>query len=96
MKTLIAIFVLWLPFSLFAIAAIPVSLIAIMTDTFPYGKDILRAMDKLAAAVMGWSGFYSVSAECWHSECKLCRLICRLLDLIQLGHCEGAAKREGR
>ncbi len=96
MKTLIALFILWLPFSLMALVAIPVSLIAIWFEDWPYAKDILRAMDKLGAAVMGWSGRYSVSAECGRSECRLCRVLCWLLDLVQPGHCKGAAEREGR
>lgn len=94
MKLLVALLVLWLPFSLAAIVAIPVSLVAVFLE-WEYAKNILRAKDKLAAALLGWSGRYTVSAECGASDCRFCRSVCWLLNWIDKGHCEGAAKREG-
>lgn len=93
-RVLVALLVLWVPFSFAAIVAIPVSLVAVFTE-WEYAKNILRAKDKMAAALLGWSGRYTISAECWKSECRLCKFVCAFLDLIQPGHCAGAAKREG-
>lgn len=96
MKVLVALLVLWLPFSLAALVAIPVSLFAIFFE-WEYAKNILRAKDKLAAALLGWSGRYTVSAECGAAvDCRFCRAVCALLNRLDPGHCAGAAKREGR
>jgi len=93
----VALLVLWLPFSVTAILAIVLAPLALLVDEWAYGKDLLRAMDKLGAALLGWGGRYTVSAECGarRSDCRLCRFVCRLLDLIDPGHCKGAAEREG-
>lgn len=94
MKYVVAILILWLPFSLSAIIAIPVSFVAVFLE-WEYAKNILKAQDRTAAALLGWSGEYTISAECGRSDCRLCKLVCRLLDVIQPGHCKGAAEREG-
>lgn len=54
-------------------------------------------MDRLGAAVMGWGGDYTISAECGsrRAGCRFCRVVCRVLNLVQPGHCVGAAKNEG-
>lgn len=93
---LVAVFVLWLPFSVASIASVGIALWAVFSDQ-AYAKDILRAQDKLMAALLGWGGAYTVSAECGSRQagCRFCRAVCRLLDFIQPGHCEGAAKNEG-
>lgn len=96
MKILVALLVLWLPFSLLALASIPVAFVAVLFDEMPYGKDVLRSMDKLGAAVLGWSGRFTVSAECGASECRFCKAICALLNRVDPGHCKGAALKEGR
>lgn len=94
MKCIVALLVLWLPFSAAAIVAIPVSLVAVFLE-WEYAKNILRAKDKLAAALLGLGdGTRTVSAECGRSECRACMLICKLLDWVQPGHCKGAAARE--
>ena len=67
----------------------------IKAEEYAYAKNVLRAWDKLAAAVLGWSGGYTVSAQCGRSVCAFCTVICRLLDAINPGHCKGAAEREG-
>lgn len=89
------ILVLWLPFSLGAIASVIVSLVAIIVENNTYGKDVLRAMDKTLAAVLGFSGRYTLSAECGIATVAPWTWLRRALDLIQPGHCEGAAKNEG-
>lgn len=94
---LVALLVLWLPFSVTAILAVVLAPLALLVDKWTYGKDLLRAMDKLGAALLGWGGRYTVSAECGsrRADCRLCRFVCRLLNVIDPGHCVGAAKREG-
>ena len=52
-------------------------------------------MDKTLAAVLGFSGFFTLSAECGVSNEKPWVWLRWLLDRIQPGHCEGAAKNEG-
>jgi hypothetical protein len=94
-KKLALILVLWIPFNLGCIAAIIVSLLAILMEENGYGKDVLRAMDKLLAAVLGFSGFYTLSAECGVTEKQPWVLLKTLLNMIQSGHCEGAARNEG-
>lgn len=94
-RRVLVLFVLWLPFSLAAIVAIPVSFIAVFFE-WDYAKNILRAKDRMAAALLGWSGRYTISAECGADlDCAPCRAVCWLLDWIDPGHCAGAAKREG-
>lgn len=95
MKKLALILVLWLPFSIGAIASVLVSLAAILMEENEYGKDVLRAMDKTLAAVLGFSGFYTLSAECGVAAIRPWTSLRWLLDKIQAGHCEGAAKNEG-
>lgn len=94
-KKLAIILVLWLPFSIGALAAIFVSLAAILLEENAYGKDVLRAMDKLLAAVFGFSGFFTLSAECGVAKEAPWVQLRWILDKIQEGHCIGAAKNEG-
>ncbi len=97
MKPVSAFFLLAIPFGLTAIIAAAIAPVAAwFYGVSEYAKNLLRAMDRLGAAVFGFSGRYTVSAECGASDCAVCRLLCRFLDLIQPGHCAGAAKREGR
>lgn len=95
MKKLAIIAVLWLPFSLGCAAAILVSLAAIVLEENEYAKNVLCAMDKTLAAVCGFSGFFTLSAECGASSEKPWTLLRWVLDKIQPSHCEGAAKNEG-
>ena len=62
-KFIVALLILWVPFSIAAIVAIPVALWALVAKEWEYAKDILRAMDKTAAALLGWGGRYTASAE---------------------------------
>lgn len=87
--------VLWLPFTLGCLAAGMLSLLAIIFEWQTYGKNLLRAMDKVLAALVGFDGYHTLSAECGVSTHPLAVLLRRALDLIQPGHCVGAAKNEG-
>lgn len=89
------ILVLWLPFSIGCLVAIPVSLFAILVEENTYAKNCLRAMDKTLAAVLGFSGYFTLSAECGVAFSAPWNQLRYLLNLIQPGHCEGAAKKEG-
>lgn len=51
---LIGTFLLWLPFSVAAVAAIPLCLVATWLEQWAYAKAVIAAMDRLAAAVLGW------------------------------------------
>lgn len=95
MKKLALILILWLPFSAGALASIVVSLLAILFDRNAYGKDVLRAMDKTLAAVVGFDGYHTLSAECGVATAQPWIALRKGLDLIQPGHCVGAAKKEG-
>lgn len=95
MIKLALILILWLPFSLGCAMAIVTSLFAILFEHNIYGKNVLRAMDKVLASVLGFSGYYTLSAECGVTEKQPWLLLKTLLNLIQPGHCEGAAKNEG-
>ncbi len=94
-KKLAIIFVLWLPFAIGCAAAILTSLFAVLADENAYGKDVLRAMDKVLAAVLGFSGYYTLSAECGVATAAPWTWLRSLLNKIQAGHCEGAARNEG-
>lgn len=92
--------VLWVPFTLGLLLVIPVSLV-LLFDPEGWGKyprDLYRAMDKTCAALLGWGGFYTISAECGsrRKHCRLCRLVQKLFELIgQPDHNVEAAKNEG-
>lgn len=95
MIKLALIFILWLPFSLGCAIAIVTSLFAIVFEHNEYGKNVLRAMDKVLASVLGFSGYYTLSAECGVASNQPWIGLKAILDSIQAGHCEGAAKNEG-
>lgn len=59
----------------------------------PYLDNVLLTFDRLLAALLGWSGKYTVSAECAVSRCRFCKAIRYLLGV---KHCTEAAKNEGK
>lgn len=93
MKVIAAILILWLPFSLAALVAIPLLLFGLLTENESIWRPVGRAMDRLLAALLGFSGNYTLSAELGASTDY--RLLRWLLDKIQAGHCRGAAIKEG-
>lgn len=100
----VRLFLLWLPFSLGCLVAIPLSLIAILGGSV-YAKNMLLAMDKLAAASMKFSGLNTVSAECGRllhemkdgltARCIFCKLLCRFVHEMDAGHCDRNARDDG-
>lgn len=58
-----------------------------------YIDNVLQTGDRFLAALLGWSGRYTVSAECGASRCGLCAAIRWLLGV---RHCVKAALDEGR
>jgi hypothetical protein len=100
----VRLFLLWLPFSLGCLVAIPLSLIAILGGSV-YAKNMLLAMDKLGAASMKFSGLNTVSAECGRllhemkdgltARCILCKLLCRFVHEMDAGHCDRNARGDG-
>lgn len=87
---------LWLAFTVLTLAGIAAAPVAILAGRWGYAKQLGAAMDRLGAAVLGWGGQFTISAECGsrHKDCRFCKLACRLLDLVQPGHCAGAATNE--
>lgn len=57
-----------------------------------YFERVLIAMDRVLAAVLGWSGRNTVSYECGRSSCVFCRVLCALLNKLKPNHCVEAAE----
>ena len=98
MKPVAAFFLLAIPFGITAVLAAFVGvLVSPWYGNSVYATNLLRAADKYGAAFFGLGdGSHTVSAECGsRKDCKVCILVCMFLDLIQKGHCKGAAKKEG-
>lgn len=93
MKTLLAILMLWIPFSLAAIVSIPVLLYGMLTENESIWKPIGRAMDKLLATLLGYPGNHTLSAELGASTDY--EWLRKLLNMIEPFHCEKSAKNEG-
>lgn len=95
MRKIAIILILWLPFSIGCAVAIFVSLASVLLEENDYASDVLRAMDKVLAAVLGFSGFFTLSAECGVATTQPWVLLRKLLDALQPGHCAWAANHEG-
>lgn len=93
MKRILAVLLLWFPFSIAALVAIPVLLFSIIAEDESIWKPVGRAMDKLLAAILGFSGNHTLSAELGASTDY--RWLRKFLDLFEAGHCMKAAKSEG-
>lgn len=87
---------LWVALTPLAVLGVCVAPLAVVFDRWAYARDLGRGMDRLGAAVLGWGGDYTISAECGsrHADCRFCRWVCRMLDWVQPGHCAGAARNE--
>lgn len=92
-----AVLLVWLLVGMGAIAAFVVFPFAwLLADEVSYAKNILRALDKASAAFLGWTGEYTVSAECGAAtEGWAVRLGVLVDGLLGAGHCHAAALHEG-
>lgn len=93
MRLLSAILILWLPFSLAALFAPFRLLYGMLVDDITIWKPVGRAMDKLMAALLGFGGNYTLSAELAVSS-RL-QWLRKVLDMVEYDHCNKAAKSEG-
>lgn len=90
----LVLFTAWIVITLFIIASVPAALVALISNNWMYATRILLAQDKLVAAVWGWSGLRTISAECGKSECRFCKWVCRMLERAERNHCTDAMKDE--
>ena len=91
--------VLWFPISVACIASVCVVLIMVLVSpketVMGYAKTVLSAMDKVMAALFGFDGKHTFSAECGADNRWWCKAVVWTLDRVQKGHCLEAAKKEG-
>jgi len=58
-------------------------------------QNIVRSMDRLNAALLGWSGANTISGECGADNCRFCTWVCKILNVAEEGHCRKTAVNEG-
>lgn len=92
-KRIAAILILGIPFSLAAMISAPVLLWALATDNESVWRPVGKAMDKLLATLLGFSGNYTLSAELGDSVRY--QWLRKFLDWIQPDHCHKASVNEG-
>lgn len=81
--------VIWLLFVLAQPFAMMFALFSLLGGTSTYASSILRAQDKATAAFLGWSGDQTVSKECEQSDCRFCKVLCAVLNVIlEPNHCK--------
>ena len=84
--------------AIFYCLAIPIGFLftafAVITLS-PHIGEVITALDKFIAATLGWSGRYTVSAQCAVSTTLPARMLRSVLNAIMADHCENAAKSEG-
>lgn len=91
-----AVICAWLAISAGAGLAALTFPVAWALDRTEYARNCLRALDKAAAAYLGFTGRYTVSAECGVRRGFAWRVLARVIDgLLGGGHCADAARREG-
>lgn len=92
-NTVMLVLLCYSAFSLACLMAIIMAPVGVATKKQGYASNIVHAMDCLMAAVLGWDGKNTVSAECGADRHGLCKTICALLDIFDTGHCARLAKR---
>ena len=58
-------------------------------------QNVLYALDRFIASTLGFSGRYTVSAECAVGHSVFCKILRTTLNTIYSNHCEIAAESEG-
>lgn len=92
MKLILAILLLWIPFSLAALVAIPTLLVALLMQNESVWRPLGKAMDKVLAVLCGYDGEHTLSAELYYApEDTLLR---RFLEWIVPNHCRDSAEAE--
>lgn len=92
---------IWLLFCLGAILCFFAPLAAILLAVFRPSlkpvriEEIVLSQDRLNAALLGFGGLHTVSAECAARECKFCHALCKILSWADPGHCHKSAIKEG-
>ena len=91
--------VLYVVFAAAAAVAGVVGLLSLLTGSTKPISRICRAMDALLAAQLSiffpsWDGRATVSNECGRTDCRFCRVLCAVLNLMQKDHCEIAAEED--
>lgn len=82
----------YVAFSLASVVAVLMVPLALVFERFTYAGRVFHSMDCLMAAVLGWDGRHTVSAECGADRTGLCKTLCAFLDLLDPGHCAKNAK----
>jgi len=85
--------ILWLVFSIAGLVAIPRLLYGVVTNNERIWSPVGRAMDRVLAALLGYSGRYTTSAELAVSDRH--QWLRNLVDKLEPGHCEKEARKEG-
>jgi len=81
--------VIWLLFVLAQVAGFALGLGALLLGKTTYAGRVARAQDRATAAVLGWDGNSTVSKECGRSECRFCKILCAILNVVlEPGHCK--------
>ena len=91
----ISVCILYVVFSMAAALAGVAGLVGLAAGRTAYVSRICRAMDALLAAMLGWDGRSTVSKECGRSDCRFCRALCAVLNVIlERGHCAKEAAND--
>lgn len=99
MNRVLAIITVCVLYGIFSIAACFAGVFGLVgtlvTIDADYISRIWRQLDRLLAVMLGWDGAKSVSAECGDSDCRFCRILCRILSvLLEPDHCKRWAREE--
>lgn len=95
MRYFLTALLLLVVFTLMAVPAITFMALNLLLGNEVYVRNTLHLMDQWLAACLGWSGKYTISAECGVSDCYFCELVRGITDVFQKDHCLLAARKEG-
>lgn len=71
--------------------AIAVLLVLGIMARVAWCKNVFRSADKTVAAILGFSGYHTLSYECGHGDSALCNALRPCIDFVfGEGHCTGA------
>jgi hypothetical protein len=106
-RLILAIYLMsiWCVFILGAFVALVTPLIGIVlilvhpTHKLERVRNIILSVDRLNAAILGFSGLRTISGECGLSQvsntpCAFCANLCKILSIADPNHCTNAALSE--